>query len=318
MTFRGSHERISGGKARGGFRRPTRVLLVLALLITGSMVLLPLAGMVSAAVPALNGSCGATSGKASTSCSLTTSGSGNVVIVFVWTSSGTPGTPTTSGVTYSARNTGSTTGGTVSEFYATGVGALSSATVSDTISGGSSPKSGIIAFGVSGITGGPFDPNLGAAPAATAGTTGGSPSVTFTTTGTSDFIIGFLGQASSTNPTAGSGFKKITGHSTTGRSVAAEYRTTTSTGSQTPDWATTAGGTWVMLGDALDTSPSDVPEFPLGVLPLLLVIPVMYVVAKRARPLRPEGVTLLLLAIPIFYILIGRRTFDVGRVGASK
>ncbi|MDG7013058.1 MAG: hypothetical protein JRN46_02370 [Nitrososphaerota archaeon] len=317
MTFRGSHERISGGKARSGSRRPTGVLLVLALLITGSMVLLPLAGKVSAAVPALNGFCGATSGTKSTSCSLTTSGAGNVIIVFVWTSSGTPGTPTTSGVTYSARNTGSTAGGTVSEFYATGVGALSSATVSDTISGGSSPKSGIIAFGVSGITGGPFDPNLVTAPAATTGTSGGSPSVTFTTTGTSDFIIGFLGQASRTNPTAGSGFKKITVHFTTGRSVAAEYRTVTSTGSQTPDWATAAGA-WVMLGDALDTSPSDVPEFPLGVLPLLLVIPVMYVVAKRARPLRPEGATLLLLAIPIVYILIGRRTLDVGRVGASK
>jgi hypothetical protein len=228
---------------------------------------------------ALDGSC-SSSGTTTVSCSITTTSTSDVIIVFVTTDSGTPQTPTGGGLTYNSRNTGSISGTTVAEFYATASSTLSSATVSDTISGGTTPTSTIIVFGVSGAnTGSPFDPNLTTAPTPATGSSS-IPTVTFSTTGTDDMLIGLAGMASSKKQTSGSCCVLIAENHNTRQSSAAEYALTTATGSHTIDFGLTVSSNWVMLGDAI-VSPTGVPELPWGLIPILLASPIIYILLRR-------------------------------------
>ncbi|MDG7034572.1 MAG: hypothetical protein JRN69_08755, partial [Nitrososphaerota archaeon] len=87
------------------------------------------------------------------------------------------------GITFNARNTASTTGATAAEFWGVPTGTISSQTVSDTVSGGTTPSIAMVAFTVTGAdTTGPFDPNLATPPTAASGTTT-SPTISFTTGG---------------------------------------------------------------------------------------------------------------------------------------
>ncbi len=242
--------------------------------------------------PTLGASCSGTAtatATATVTCSSTISAStSDVMIVFVTTSSGTPGTPSMSGggITFNSRNTASTTGATAAEFWGVPTSAITSQTVSDTVSGGTTPSIAMIAFTVTGadITG-PFDPSLATPPTAVSGTTS-SPTITFSTAGADDLVIGLAGTPAAVGLTAGtcsSACTVIAAPSTTAQSGAAESYTTTTPGTQTVSFSSTLSITWVMFGDALVAS-GGVPDLPFGVVPLLLLVPVVYVFMKaRAR-----------------------------------
>ena len=250
--------------------------------------------------PALGASCsGYTTTSTTVNCSSTISAStSDVVMVFVTTSSGTPGTPSMSGggITFASRNTGSTTGATAAEFWGVPTSSISSQTVSDIVSGGTTPNIAMVAFTVTGAdtTTGPFDPNLATPPAANSGTTG-TPTVSFTTKGSDDMLIGLVGTAAAVTLTAGTSCtttcKLIAAPSTALQTGAAEYATTTTAASQTLDFGGAVTAAWVMFGDALVAS-GGVPDLPFGVVPLLLLVPVVYVFMKaRARVPVPRSPT---------------------------
>ena len=143
----------------------------------------------------------------------------------------------------------------------------------------------MVAFTVSGAeTGAPFDPSLATPPAAASGTTT-SPTVSFVTTGADDLVIGLAGTSAAVGLTAGtctSTCTVIAAPSTTAQSGAAEYYTTAAAGTQTVRFSSTLSITWVMLGDALVTA-GGVPDLPFGVLPLLLLVPALYVLTRSRR-----------------------------------
>ena len=152
----------------------------------------------------------------------------------------------------------------------------------------------MVAFTVTGAdTSAPFDSNLATPPTAVFGTTS-SPTITFTTAGADDLVIGLAGTPASTGLTAGTctpTCTPIASTSTTAQSGAAESYTTTTPGTQTVSFSSTLSITWVMFGDALVAS-GGVPDLPFGVVPLLLLVPVVYVFMKaRARVPVPRSPT---------------------------
>jgi hypothetical protein len=137
----------------------------------------------------------------------------------------------------------------------------------------------MVAFAVSGADlNNPFDPNLAKAPQPSSGTAG-NPSITFSITGTDDMLIGYVASAALVTFGAGSGLTVIDSQSATLQSGAAEYETTTTPGSYTLTFSGVSVA-WMMFGDAL-VSPSGVPEFPVGLIPLLIAIPVVYILIRR-------------------------------------
>jgi hypothetical protein len=92
-------------------------------------------------------------------------------------------------------------------------------------------------------------------------------------------LLGLAGMTVAVTQTAGSGFLLLETPSTTGQAGSAESKPTSTAGSQTVSFGTTVLGNWVMLGDAI-VSPS-IPDLPLGVLPLVLAIPVLYFLLRR-------------------------------------
>ena len=283
------------GRGADGGRRREILALVIALVV-GMIAFDPGVQVAFATTPALGVYCsGTATATATVSCSSTISAStSDVVIVFVTTSSGTPGTPSTSGsgITFNSRNTGSVTGATAAEFWGVPTSGITSQTVSDTVSGATAPDVAMVAFTVTGAdTTGPFDPSLATPPTAASGTTT-SPTISFATTGADDLVIGLAGTSAAVGLTVGtctSTCTLIAAPSTTAQSGAAEYYTTTTSGTQIVSFSSLASITWVMLGDALVTT-GGVPDLPFGVLPLLLLVPVAYLLMK-ARVQVPRSPT---------------------------
>ncbi|MEM0118106.1 MAG: hypothetical protein QXV32_06635 [Conexivisphaerales archaeon] len=216
------------------------------------------------------------------SCNFTTTSSSDVIIVFVSSTTGTAGTPTASGISlsspFSSRNSLTTSTENAYEFYAI-TSSSGTVTISDSVSG-ISPVSVMIAFAVSGAdTSSPFDPSLSTAPTPTTGSST-NPTITFSTSGTDDMLLGLVGSPISTTFSAGTGSTMIASNSLTTQTAAAEYEDTTKSGSQTQQFTTTLSVSWVMFGDAL-VSPTGVPEFPVGLLPFLIIIPAIYFVMRR-------------------------------------
>jgi hypothetical protein len=272
------------GRGGGGGRRRGMLALVIALVV-GMIAFDPGVQVAFATTPAFGTECNSTAISATVSCTISALAS-DVMIVFVTTSSGTPGTPSISGggITFNSRNTGSTTGATAAEFWGGVSTTITSQTVSDTVSGGTTPNIAMVVFTVTGAdTSAPFDPSLGTPPVAASGTTG-TPTVSFATTGTDDFLIGLVGMAATVTQTAGASCTTsctlIATASTAAQSGAAEYATTTASATQTLDFGATVTAAWVMLGDALVTTGGTIPDLPFGVLPLLLLVPVAYLLMK--------------------------------------
>lgn len=152
------------------------------------------------------------------------------------------------------------------------------ATISTT---GSGVHGALIAFGVSGYaTSGTFDISC---PAAITGTST-SPSATLSgLTNGNDFV--FAGVASKTDTvktSAPSTEISNTGTAIAALGTAAAYQLGTGAGSYTLAFSTTSSAKWIEVVAAVnDSSPAPVPLFPSGAVPLLLAIPVVYILLRR-------------------------------------
>ena len=177
----------------------------------------------------------------------------------------------------------STSNPEIAIYYASLTSSLSGATISATVV----PKHGntatLIAFGVSGYsTTTTFDGTC----AATSGTSATSPSQSISgLTNGNDFVFAGIGIAtdnpSATSPTIGIA---NTGAQVTTYSGDAGYQQGTgSQGTFTLAFSTSAGASWAEIVAAVNSSsPQAVPDFPLGVLPIILAVSALYLVI-RAR-----------------------------------
>jgi hypothetical protein len=186
---------------------------------------------------------------ASGSTKLTTTQTNDVIYVTVAIKGTQTASVSGAGLTWSQRGLISTTYGKIYAFYAVSAGLLSAATISTTLS--SSVRFVITAFGVSGVnTTAPFDPNLGSP--ATATGTSLTPTVTFTTTSTNDFIIGAAFINNNPTITNRAGFTTImTLTSGTSMNSASEYQNGANAGSKTASFTLSGSQNWAIIGDAL-------------------------------------------------------------------
>ncbi|MDG6903015.1 MAG: hypothetical protein JRM80_13805 [Nitrososphaerota archaeon] len=267
---------------------------------------LPLAGVVHAAVPAIDGSgsngCYSSSGSCTASITVTTTQS-NDWIYFVLAygySAGpsAPTTPTATGLTFNARCTltSATNNLYVNTYYALASTAGAYSITAGT--GASKNTATMVAFGVSGAdSSNPFDRNLGSCAAGSFATTATSQSDSASTTGTADLVVGFLGAAAgSSGQTVTSGSTLVTTATVVHGSAnyylaSAEYSTTTSSGTQQQSYTLSASPAPVESTMGIDAfvTTAGIPVFPYGVLPLLAAVTlVMYFLkvrgAQRPRP----------------------------------
>lgn len=235
------------------------------------------------------------------SASITYTGTSDLVYVVVAVdpagASPSIGTPTAGSLTFAARCAinGGTAGVYMESFYAVDPSAESSGiSISALFSGATGATATMVAFAVNGEdAAAPFDPNLSSCPAGATGTIQTSGSLTFSTTGTDDFVVGsaaIFGTALTGSIAVGSGYTTIASVGGTTSQAGAEYLLTTTAGSQTPTYSFPgAAVTWAMIGDAFVTTAgvSNVPDLPFGALPLVLAVPVVYAIARRRRALGP-------------------------------
>ncbi|MDG6910086.1 MAG: hypothetical protein JRN08_06925 [Nitrososphaerota archaeon] len=207
------------------------------------------------------------------------------------------GLPSASGLSFASRCAinGGTLGVYMASFYAVASSAASSGiSISASFSGAVGATATMVAFAVTGEdTAAPFDPNLSSCPAGATGTTQTSGTITFSTTGTDDFVIGsaaIFGSALTGSIAVGSGFTSIASVGGVASQAGAEYLTTSTAGSQAPAYSFPgAAVAWAMIGDAFVTTggASNVPDLPFGALPLVMAVPVVYAIARRRRALGP-------------------------------
>ena len=297
-------------------RRPTPIvgiavafLLIMMVVSVGS----PLA--YATGPPTLDGNtrdtCFGTSLTSPVSCTISTNNSGDLlvveeVVIGASPSLGTvscsgPSCPTTFTSRATATSSGATTITTIGDFdaQASSSGLLNGVTVSATFSG-TSTGAMIIAFAVTNFdTTTPFaiaSDVTGAANSGTASTP--VTSVQVTTPNTEIMVVGMEGDQGSSVESAGSGFTIISSGAsslTLIGTAAAESQAVTgscksgctvSFGASTSDWA--------VIGTAIN-SPSSIPEFPFGALPLLAIVPIVYVLLRGRRP-QSKAVPLLLIS----------------------
>ncbi|MDG6990336.1 MAG: hypothetical protein JRM99_02810 [Nitrososphaerota archaeon] len=207
------------------------------------------------------------------------------------------GTPSAGSLTFASRCAinGGTAGVYMESFYVVDSSAESAGiSISASFSGGAAATATMVAFAVTGVdAAAPFDPSLASCPTGSTGTTLSSGTVTFSTTGTSDFVMGaaaVFGTALTGSIAVGSGYTSITSSAGTTSQAAAEYLTTSTAASQSVSFTfPTASVAWAMIGDALVNTGgvSNVPDLPFGALPLALAVPVVYAIARRRRALGP-------------------------------
>jgi len=191
------------------------------------------------------------------SVSLTTSNTNDVIIVLVSTSvtSGLPPTVTSISSPHvswksSARGTGGDGTTDFEEWYGIASSALSSETITVHLSGSPADDSTIIAFGISGAnTASPFDSHSGL-PAWASGS-GGSPSVSISTSNANDFIFG--AEVRGCPSANGAHYSALVSDSCGANyaDVYAEYQTVSSAKSSfAVNWGSTISY-WDVMGDAV-------------------------------------------------------------------
>lgn len=226
------------------------------------------------------------------SVTISTTDSPDVIVVIVTVgplvSSASIGTPTdTAGLTYTSEcsvNAAVTAGSVAAQmFYAVASRALSSDTISAAFGTGTGVSGGMVAFAVSGAyTSAPFDPATCPSTAVATGT-GTTASVSFTTAGTGDMLVGAIGVAGTAPAyTMQSGYHDIASSSSTTFVNDAEEVTTTTAGSQSVSYTVSGQTAWAMIGEAL-VSTSGIPDLPYGLLPLLIAVPVIYLWAVKGK-----------------------------------
>jgi hypothetical protein len=143
----------------------------------------------------------------------------------------------------------------------------------------------VIAFGISGAdTSSPFDPNS-AVPASNSGSSiPPEPSVSISTTGTNDMIIGIVGAFNTPTLTPGSGFTSIGATSNQAPSSLAEYTIVNSAASGFTVDASDGGVNtpWTIIADAV-VAPGAIPDLPAGVLLLAAPVVTLYLLARKLR-----------------------------------
>ena len=142
--------------------------------------------------------------------------------------------------------------GSVYVFWAIAPSTLSNAIITAKIGPGSSYDFALMAFAASGIdTVNPFDPNLATAPA-TNNSNGGTPSVTFTTSGQNNFVIGAIYQNNKKDVAIvqGSEYSLLAFKNSKSMAGAIEYKDAADAGSQTVDFGST-NQYWAIIGDAI-------------------------------------------------------------------
>lgn len=238
------------------------ILAVIAIILTGSFLAYRFNFGTTASL-ALDGTC-SNYGQSVTSisCSLTTSSSTDVIIVFCGTANYNAVISVSGGsLTWNTRvnpyKISQTVSGTLNnfaqmaEFYSTTTGALSSASL--TCSFSASDNQRIIAFGISGAnTASPFDSNS-ILPGENQGASN-FPSVSISTSNSHDFIFGLLMSQTAT-PTVGSGFTSIASDvpPPTGiQPISAEYEVVSSVQSASSvSYSLSSSVIWGMIGDAV-------------------------------------------------------------------
>jgi trimeric autotransporter adhesin len=278
------------------------------LMILGGMLLTVSAPAMAAASPTFDangsskGSSGVFTGSGTTSTSVTisTSSTNDIIyaIVLSGKSNGAPPAPTTgpSGSSlgsFTARCTDTTAalGVSLYTYYTLATGTLSSEVITVTQTT-NNLYLGLIVFAVSGAdTTTPFDQNLASCPAGATGTST-TPSASATTTGTGDLVVGFVGLLTSGTASSTAGSTRVvetaivTGNPSTNNYLGDSESTSTSTpGSQSQSF-TVSGATsitgWTVGADAF-VSTAGLPEFPFGLLPIMLVVPVAYFSLRRRK-----------------------------------
>ncbi|MBO0888673.1 hypothetical protein J2P12_06195, partial [Candidatus Bathyarchaeota archaeon] len=189
---------------------------------------------------------------------MTTTGTNDIVIVYTLEAldlqtSCTFSVSDTAGLTWTARSSvvfGNSGRDQIQEFYAKSASALSSDSVTESISGCASTQyggeyNGLLVFGVSGANfNNPFDPNSSAL--GTASGSGSGTSVNISTSNSNDIIIS---GANGSGLSAGSGFTLIT--SVNGNQDADEYKVVHAPLTSSSVTFAGSSGNWEQIADAL-------------------------------------------------------------------
>lgn len=247
-----------------------------------------------------------TSTTTTTSVTISTTSSNDWIyaIVSVGAKQTAPGGPTTvptgsSLGAFSSRCslTASTTGVSVYTYYKFSSGALTSETITTTLTT-TSRYLGLIVFAVSGAdASNPFDRNLGSCPAGVTGTAKTTASVSATVSGVGDLIVGIIGIYSNGTPsTTPSGTRIVLGPAVPAGGPDlyqsdSEYTATETSGSKTMSFTVASSGpavAWTVGMDAF-VSTIGIPEFPAGVIFVVVAILVAYRLARTRRSWAPAS-----------------------------
>lgn len=243
----------------------TKRVFLLSLLLLGSIV-----GLARAGVPVIDGNSNAQfTGASSGTISLTTTHSGDMIFVGVFNESASTTVRTVSSVSDTAslswtcrpnQNNGSSLPGSSLQLcYATASGTLSSDTITVTLSG-STDDASLVAFGLTSSANG-IDSNV-SLPGYAGSSTG---TVTFSTSHTSDVLVGLVGWATNVNnpPTYPAGWTSIDynfNHGGTNWSSLGIGFTRVTTAQSSATFASTGGGgNGISVVDAVTFSTSNQP-----------------------------------------------------------
>ena len=207
-------------------------------------------GLWVSSTPSIDGSASAAFNAGSGSVSLTTTQTNDVIYVAVAIKSTATATISGGGLTWYSRGSRAVgTTGQIYTFYAIASSTLSAASITATLS--TNRRFVLTAFAISGAnTVSPFDSSL-TTPASASGTST-TPSVTFTTSQTNDFIISTAFVNNNPTITLGTDYTLIanTAQSTQMRGVT-EYKTGSDSGSQTSGYSLSNSNAWAIIGDAV-------------------------------------------------------------------
>ena len=164
-------------------------------------------------------------------------------------------------------------------------------TVSETVTGLAGDSAGLVAFGINGVPSSSFFDGSCISNSGTSTT----PSLAFTTTDTNDFVVagvvanagtgGTMSAIGATSPTSQIGSAAFNTLSTFGSSAGYQTGDGSSTSYTLSFSITESIGTpsWFEGGVAVKDATPSVPEFPYGILPLVLAVPVLYWFIGKGR-----------------------------------
>ena len=269
--------------------------LLLATLLASTMAIVP---TVYAATPQLDcggSACIATYGSASGGSthpitmtgSLSTSNSPDLIVVIVTGDApgDTPATPTLSGVTFSSVCSYTAAAPVLAVYAGKASSTLSSATITETESGATGNSvGGMVAFGISG-----YDSTASTAFDGTCSITGGSGTALSLSISSlaygNDFVFGAA--ASAAGAISASGSTSLVAANANAVYTGAGYQLGNGGGSYTMTFSSSSSGAWTEAVAAVEgASPSAVPLFPAGVLPLLGALPAIYYLVTRKQSVK--------------------------------